>query len=232
MSRSTQIIAHRGASHAEPENTLAAFRRAGAMGADAVELDVRVTADGLLVVHHDAGLPDGRRIASIDARELPAHVPPLDAALDACRGMWVNVEIKNYPGDPDFDAASKVADATIAALLDRPAGERFLVSCFHLDTIDRCRELAPEIPTAFLCAIVPDRIAALLAERGHQAFHPWDPTVTAALIDECHAAGVDVNTWTCDDAERMAQLLRWGIDGICTNDPDVALAVRERAAAG
>jgi glycerophosphoryl diester phosphodiesterase len=230
VSRPTQIIAHRGASHAEPENTLAAFRRAGAMGADAVELDVRVTADGLLVVHHDAGLPDGRRIASIDASELPAHVPPLDAALDACRGMWVNVEIKNYPGDPDFDAASKVADATIAALLDRPAGERFLVSCFHLDTIDRCRELAPQIPTAFLCAIVPDGIAGLLAERGHRAFHPWDPTVTAALIDDCHAAGVDVDTWTCDDAERMAQLLRWGIDGICTNDPDVALAVRDSGA--
>jgi glycerophosphoryl diester phosphodiesterase len=105
-----------------------------------------------------------------------------------------------------------------------------LLSCFHLDTIDRCRELAPDIPTAFLCAIVPDGIAGLLAERGHQAFHPWDPTVTAPLIDECHASGLDVNTWTCDDAERMAQLMRWGIDGICTNDPDIALAVRANPA--
>jgi glycerophosphoryl diester phosphodiesterase len=227
--RLTQIIAHRGASHAELENTVAAFRRAAELGADAVELDVRTTADGLLVVHHDAELADGRRIAAVDAAELPAHVPTLDEALDACGGLWVNVEIKNAPGEPDFDADSKIADATITALRARPAAERFLVSCFHLDTIDRCRELAPDIPTAFLCAIVPDGVAELLAERGHQAFHPWHPTVSAALIDECHAAGIDVNTWTCDDAERMAQLIRWGIDGICTNDPDVALAVRANA---
>lgn len=206
-----------------------AFRRAAEMGADAVELDVRTTADGLLVVCHDAELADGRRIATVEAAELPVDVPTLDEALDACRGMWVNVEIKNSPGDPDFDAASKIADATITALQARPAGERFLISCFHLDTIDRCRALAPDIPTAFLCAIVPDGIAQLLVERGHQAFHPWDPTVTAGLIDECHAAGIDVNVWTCDDAERMAQLIGWGIDGICTNDPDVAVAVRANA---
>jgi glycerophosphoryl diester phosphodiesterase len=228
--RPTQIIAHRGASHAEPENTVRAFRRAADIGADAVELDVRTTADGVLVVHHDAELADGRRIAALDGADLPAELPTLDEALDACRGMWVNIEIKNHPGDADFDAASKIADATVAALHARPAGERFLLSCFHLDTIDRCRELAPDIPTAFLCAIVPDGVAGLLAGRGHQAFHPWEPTITSALIDECHAAGLDVNAWTCDDAERMAELIRWGIDGICTNDPDVALAVRANPA--
>jgi glycerophosphoryl diester phosphodiesterase len=229
--RPLQIIAHRGASHAERENTVAAFHRAAAMGADAVELDVRRTADGQLVVHHDAELEDGRRIAAVRSADLPAHVPSLDAALDACTGMWVNVEIKNYPGDPDFDPASAIADATIDALRARPAGERFLISCFHLDTIDRCRQLTPEIPTAFLCATVPDGIVDLLVARGHRAFHPWDPTVTAALIEECHAAGVEVNAWTCDDPDRMAQLMQWGIDGICTNDPDVALTIRTTAAA-
>jgi glycerophosphoryl diester phosphodiesterase len=225
--RPTQIIAHRGASRAEPENTVRAFRRAAAMGADAVELDVRTTADGLLVVHHDAELADGRRIASLDGADLPDGLATLEEALDACQCMWVNVEIKNYPGDPDFDPTAQIADATVAALRARPAGERFLISCFHLDTIDRCREMAADIPTAFLCAVVPDGVAGLLAERGHQAFHPWDPTVTAALIDECHAAGLDVNTWTCDDPERMAELISWGIDGICTNTPDTALTVRD-----
>jgi glycerophosphoryl diester phosphodiesterase len=222
----SQIIAHRGASHAERENTVAAFRRAAAMGADAVELDVRVAADGVLVVHHDPELPDGRRIARLVGADRPEHVPTLDQALDACAGMWVNVEIKNYPGDADFDPQSAVAEATIDVLRHRPAGERFLISCFHLDTIDRCRELAPEIPTAFLCSIVPDGVVALLASRGHAAFHPWDPTVTAELIVECHAAGLQVNTWTCDDPDRMAQLLAWGIDGICTNQPDTGVAVR------
>src|SRR4051812_33810066 len=89
---SVHVIAHRGASKAERENTLGAFRRARAMGADAVELDVRRTVDGVLVVHHDP-LP----------AELTPHVPTLGDALDACTGMWVNVEIKNDPDEPDFD---------------------------------------------------------------------------------------------------------------------------------
>jgi glycerophosphoryl diester phosphodiesterase len=221
-----QIIAHRGASHAERENTVAAFRRAGATGADAVELDVRVSIDGELVVHHDAELPDGRLVHATASSDLPDFVPTLLEALDAAAGMWVNVEIKNYPGDPEFDPTLRVADATVALLADQPDPQRFVISCFHLETIDRCRELAPAIPTAYLCVDVPDDIVATLAARGHSALHPWDPTVTADLIAACHAGGLAVNTWTCDDADRMAELIGWGVDGICTNDPDVAVAVR------
>ncbi|MCB0955889.1 MAG: glycerophosphodiester phosphodiesterase, partial [Ilumatobacter sp.] len=73
------------------ENTVAAFRRAGEMGADAVELDVRRTADGVLVVHHNPHLADGRLIATTANRDLPPTVPTLGEALDACEGMWVNV---------------------------------------------------------------------------------------------------------------------------------------------
>ena len=57
------------------------------------------------------------------------------------------------------------------------------------------------------------------------ALHPWVAMLTRETIDECHAAGVQVNTWTCDDPIRMAELIEWGIDGICTNMPDVALDV-------
>ena len=91
-----QVIAHRGASRAERENTLEAFRRAGLMGADAVELDVRRTADGAMAIHHDASLSDGRLICELQSTDLPTHVPLLSAALDACEGMWVNIEIKNF----------------------------------------------------------------------------------------------------------------------------------------
>ena len=99
----TLVIAHRGASRAERENTGAAFRRAGEMGADGIELDVRRTADDRLVVHHDPVLADGRTIRSTAATELPGHVPTLDAAIGACEGMFVNIEIKNDPDEPDFD---------------------------------------------------------------------------------------------------------------------------------
>src|SRR5262245_536844 len=136
---SIQVIAHRGASRAERENTVAAFRRAAAMGAHAVELDVRRAGDGSLVVHHDAALADGRIIAVTDAADLPEHVPSLDAALDACAGMWVNVEIKNDSSEPDFDPDEFVAGETMSLLARRGETERWLISSFRIETVDRCR---------------------------------------------------------------------------------------------
>jgi glycerophosphoryl diester phosphodiesterase len=224
----TAVIAHRGASRAEKENTLAAFRRAAAMGADAVELDVRRSADGMLVVHHDPRLADGRVIVETLAADLPEHVPTLAAALDACAGMWVNVEIKNDESEPDFDPTDSIADDTIAHLVARDEDHRWVISSFRVETVDRCRTLAPTIRTAWLCVMPPEGVARTMVAKGHIALHPWVGAVTEALIEECHAAGVQVNTWTCDDPERMAELARWAIDGICTNVPDVALTVVPR----
>ncbi|MDP2292741.1 MAG: glycerophosphodiester phosphodiesterase [Actinomycetota bacterium] len=220
-----QVLAHRGASRAERENTLAAFRRSGEMGAQSVELDVRRTSDGVLVVHHNPHLADARVIAELTHADLPEHVPTLADALDACAGMRVNVEIKNDPSEPDFDATESIADETIAHLIARDDDSRWLISCFRMETIDRCRALAPSIATAFLCVEAPDRIADTLVTKGHLALHPWVNALTRHTIDACHDAGVQVNTWTCDDPGRMAELIEWGIDGICTNVPDVALAV-------
>ncbi|MGB8861389.1 MAG: glycerophosphodiester phosphodiesterase [Ilumatobacteraceae bacterium] len=221
-------MAHRGASKAEAENTLAAFRRAGEVGADAVELDVRRSSDGVLVIHHNPHVADGRLVAATTRADLPASVPTLGDALDACGGMWVNVEIKNDPEEPDFDAGESIADETIAHLLARNEDERWLISCFRMETIDRCRALAPQIKTAWLCAQAPAGIARTLLSKGHLALHPWVAMLTRATIEECHAVGVQVNTWTCDDPARMAELVEWGIDGICTNLPDLALEVLGR----
>ncbi len=226
-----QVMAHRGASKAEPENTLAAFRRAGEMGSDAVELDVRRTSDGVLVIHHNPHLPDGRLLASIVHADLPVSVPTLGEALDASAGMWVNVEIKNDPEEPDFDPTEMIADETLAHLLGRNEDERWLISCFRIETVDRCRALAPQIKTAWLCVDAPQGIADTLVNKGHHALHPWVKMLTRETLDACHAAGVQVNTWTCDDPARMAELIEWGIDGICTNMPDVALAAVRAAPA-
>ncbi|TEX46538.1 MAG: hypothetical protein B7C54_04830 [Acidimicrobiales bacterium mtb01] len=225
----TSIIAHRGASKVELENTLAAFRRAVTMGAHAVELDVRRTRDGVLVVHHNPTLADGRVIAQSDHRDLPDHVPTLDEALDACNPLWVNVEIKNDSSEPDFDANDTIADDTIALLARRAEGDRaWLISSFRRETIDRCRALRPTIRTAWLTVTIDaDAMSGIvndLAAAGHTALHPWHGTLTRDLIQRCHAVGLDVNTWTCDDAERMSELMVWEIDGICTNVPDVGLS--------
>jgi glycerophosphoryl diester phosphodiesterase len=216
------VIAHRGASRAERENTVEAFRRAFEMGADAVELDVRRTVDGVLVVHHDDHLADGRVIVALESADLPEHVPTFSAALDACAGMWVNVEIKNDPDDADFDPSDSIADETIAHLLNRDQDARWLISCFRIETVDRCRRLAPQIRTAWLTTNVREGTASALVERGHSALHPWVGTLTRDVVEECGRRGLEVNTWTCDDPPRMAELIGWGIDGICTNVPDVA----------
>jgi len=224
-----QVIAHRGASRAERENTVAAFTRARAMGAQAVELDVRRTADDVLIVHHDPHLHDLRLIRETMHADLPEAVPTLSDALDACVGMWVNVEIKNDPEEPDFDPDDGIADRTMAMLLERGEPQRWLVSAFRIETLDRCRAIADvagaPIRTAWLTSIVPSDVVALLRSRGHVALHPWVQLLSRDVVDQCHAADIQVNTWTCDDPARMRELITWGIDGICTNVPDVALSV-------
>lgn len=226
MSRaSVSVIAHRGASRAARENTVEAFRLAGELGADAVELDVRRSTDGVLVVHHDCRLPDGRVLADTTYIDLPDHLPTLAEALDACEGMWVNVEIKNDPGEPDFDESESIADETIAHLLARDDDDRWVISCFRIETVDRCRALAPQIRTAWLCEKAPADVATMLVSKGHSALHPKVKKLEQSTIVECHAAGIQVNTWTCDDPARMAELVAWGIDGIVTNVPDVAVEV-------
>jgi glycerophosphoryl diester phosphodiesterase len=240
----TQVIGHRGASVAEPENTLAAFRAAARMGADGVELDVRRTADGRLAVHHDAHLADGRPIVATAGADLPPHVPDLAAALDACRGLdVVNVELKNHPADVDFDTSLAVVDAVVDVLAAQPTDERarLLVSCFHLPSVDRVREVAPELATAWLVfgpgvdAELPPGaegakvLAELAAARGHAAVHPHHLLVTQELVEAARAAGVAVNTWTCDEPTRIVWLSEVGVDAVVTNVPDVALAALGRA---
>ena len=207
------------------ENTVEAFRAAISVGADGIELDARRSADGVLVVHHDAHL-GGRPLIEQFAADLPELVPTLAEALDACAGGFVNVEIKNHPFEPDFDPQETVAADVIAELARRSnPPEDWIISSFRIETVDRCRNLNPTIPTAWLTAnpVMNEDISAA-ATAGHTAIHPWVPTVDRDLIEQCHAAGLRVNTWTCNDPQRAVELASWGIDGICTDVPDVILA--------
>lgn len=222
----TLIIGHRGASAAEGDNTLAAFRRAVEMGADGVELDVRRSRDDRLVVHHDAHLPDGRAILDVVASDLPDHVPTLDDALDACAGIFVNIEIKNDPAEPDHDPGDWVAHRVGEVLSRRGGGVRWLISSFRSGTVAVCRTILPGVRTAWLVGSVDDDVIARTAAAGHAAIHPFVETLDERSVRAAHGAGLAVNTWTCDDPARMRELIAWGVDGICTNVPDVALAVR------
>lgn len=219
----TLVIAHRGASAAFPENTVVAFEAARSLGADWVELDVRRTADGALVILHDEALADGRLVHTLTRAEIDPVVPSLAEAIDACEGMGVNVEIKNWPDEAGYDPTLAVVPEVVDELRRRGEPERWLISCFDLGTVDACHELAPELPTAFL-VLDPRGTESIevAAAHGHRAIHPWVPMVDEAFVEQAHAAGLVVNTWTIDDPARIVELAAWGTDGVVTNVPDVA----------
>lgn len=208
------IIGHRGASGAATENSVQAFVLADAMGADGVELDVRLAPDGRLIVKHDP-LPDVGE--SFDG------LAEFSEILVACGDMLVNVEIKNSAGERGYDPTAAVVEPTIEEMRRHGAVDRWIVSSFDWDTIQRCREVAPDIMTAYLVRAAPPEVIEKTAAAGHMALHPWEPVVDAQLVIDCHAAGLAVNTYTCNDPDRLRNLADIGVDGVCTDVPDAAL---------
>ncbi|MCP3936815.1 MAG: glycerophosphodiester phosphodiesterase [Actinomycetia bacterium] len=220
------VVAHRGASNAERENTILAFELAVALGSDAVELDVRRSADGQMIVHHDAHLSDGRLIADTSTADLPDHVPGLAAALDACGKLLVNIEIKNSETEPDHDPDRRLAAQVVDLVVQRGQQDNVLVSSFDLDTVDLVRELNPSIPTALLVfGGEPGELLELCARKGHGAIHPHDTQVDANFMTHARRLDIMVNVWTVDDSARMRELVALGVNGIVTNVPDVARTV-------
>lgn len=227
------IIAHRGASAAAAENSLEAFRLAGELGADWVELDAHLSTDGEVVVTHDAHYANGTLVNSVPAEARPAGVCLLGEALAVCEqaGLGVNVEIKAVPGDADAHTAEELTDAVLALIDARysnnPDRRRsLLITCFWPATIERVRAMS-DLATGWLSidGANPAQVAARVRSQGHQAINPWDPLITEELIAAAHAEGLAVNSWTVNDPDRMAQLAAWGVDGIITDVPDVARSV-------
>jgi glycerophosphoryl diester phosphodiesterase len=240
------IVAHRGAPTERPENTLAAFEAALDAGAAAVEFDVRATADGHAVVIHDAGLDrttDGAglvrdhtlaevlrlRIPGADGRSYA--VPTLHETLAMLSGRAaVDVEIKNVPGDPDFDPDNEVAVALVHRALDDVgfSGE-VIVSSFNPRSIAVSRELRPEVATGLLTDPGVDAAAALhfAGEQGHQWILPFADRVAEqgdGFAGRVHDAGVLLGTWIVDDADRARELIAAGVDAVATNQPRAIVA--------
>ncbi|MGB5757829.1 MAG: glycerophosphodiester phosphodiesterase [Acidimicrobiales bacterium] len=237
-----RVIAHRGASATHHENTLEAFRAAAEQGAQGIELDVRLSADEVLVVHHDAHLSDGSLLRELSAEQLPDWIPTLGEALDVAGSMWVNVEIKNVPDEPDYDDEHRISVAVaglIAASLANPASfdgdlddasGRFMVSSFNVDSIERIRRLDAGIPLALLVWGQADPVSLIARAMAHgfDGIHPHDLLVDRGFVARAHDAGLQVNVWTVDDPERVVELAGFGVDGIITNDPRSAVAALAR----
>ena len=230
-----RVIAHRGASAAEQENTLEAFRAAVRLNADGVELDVRRTANDVLVVHHDAHLPDGRAIIELHDDELPDWVPALAEVMDVCsdpaseREFVINIEIKSAPNDPDYDAEHQVSAAVAGLVLGwglGGGGGEVIVSSFDMEALNRIKAIDSDIPTAYLTfeVLAPDLLVGRVAAGGHDAIHPYFASTSQALVEAAHAAGLQVNVWTVNDPDQIAHLAEIGADAVITDVPDTARA--------
>jgi glycerophosphoryl diester phosphodiesterase len=245
------IVAHRGASATHPENTLPAFEAAVTSGADLVELDVRLTRDGVPIVLHDADVSRRtgatglcheltlREIKRLDASGGEGgerlEIPTLGEALELLSGrVGVDVEIKNIPGEPAFDGpVESVAVATVRLLEDVAYRGSVLLSSFNWGSIERVKELDPSLLTGFLSTAMLDARSALtyVRSKGHDYVLPQVSAVLEAgapFVEEAHAAEIGVGTWTVDDPEAIARLFGMGVDAVATNDPAAAAPVRDR----
>jgi glycerophosphoryl diester phosphodiesterase len=226
------VLAHRGACRRAPENTVAAFRIAAELGADGVELDVRRTLDGVLVVSHDPAVVGLGLLVEHPFERVRAtvpHVATLDEAFDALAGLIVNVEIKCFPTEPDADPERIVARGVVELVDRRDRHDDVIVSSFELDAIDVVRTLDARVATAWLTSGLAAATSVPIAvARGHAWVNPDRATMLASDgaardgVHEARANGVRLAVWTVDEPADIAALAAAGVDAVITNLPDVA----------
>ena len=236
------VVAHRGASVEHPENTIEAFEAAIDLGADAVEFDVRMTADGHAVVMHDPDVSrttDGHGFVSeLTLEEIrKLGVPTLEEALERLAGRAAaDIEIKNLPGEPDFTPDREAAvEATLDALDAVGFPGQVIVSSFNPASIAHSRALRPDIPTGLLTEYEVDADEAL--RRATADGHLWVLPFVSQVLDagesfanRVHAGGALLGVWIADDPSIARTLFEWGVDAVATNDPRAIVAVRDEVA--
>jgi glycerophosphoryl diester phosphodiesterase len=249
------VMAHQGGAGLWPSNTLYAFERAAAMQVDALEMDIHSTADGVIVVRHDATVdsttdgsgaihgytlaelkkldagytwtPDGGR--SFPYRGAGITIPTLEEVMQTFPGMRLNIDIKQ--------AVPSIVEPFVGLLEKYDLVRRVIVGSFHDAVLGQFRRLCPQAATAagvsetrnffFACRLGLARLARLQAA----AFQvpEWSGrlhVVTPAFVRAAHARGLQVHVWTVDAEPDIRRLLDWGVDGIITDYPDRGLAVR------
>jgi len=203
-------IGHRGAAAHAPENTLASIEKAIEFGVDVVEIDVRRSLDGFLMIMHDARVDrtTGRRgyVHELTRDEM-SGVPTLADVIETVNGraaVMVELKVRGIVGE------------ALSAVGSHPV---YLASYFHSEML-RARELAPEMKTIALMDGVPvSPIAFALDAKATHAGFGFD-SLEPGVVELVHAAGLQVFTWTVDDPRDIAQAVSLGADGLISNFPD------------
>jgi glycerophosphoryl diester phosphodiesterase len=245
------VFAHRGGSALAPENTLMAFERGISLGADGIELDVHLSQDGVVVVHHDRLLdrttnltgPIARRTAAELARADAAYgfspdaafplrgsgvgIPTLMDVLSLFPGVLVVIEMKiNSP---------RLADAVVEVVRRAGAVDRVCLGSFGRMALRRARTLEPTIATSAAreevrWALYRSWCRCPVTRAPYDGFQIPEragrTVVTSRrFVADAHRAGLGVHVWTVDTTEAAARLLDWGVDGLITDRPDLVVPV-------
>ena len=219
--RNVERIGHRGAPRRFLENTLPSFEEALRLGADAIELDVHVTADRQVVVHHDPTLsstvsPGALRrkpISALRLRELVevdlgsgSRIPLLREVLELTRGrVTAYVEIKAG----DVEAVVEVITAS---------GATCAIHSFDHASVAEVARYSQAIPKGVLFDRWPKSLDAVVAAGGARDVWPKATLITEARLAQIHALGCRAIAWTVNDSTRARELASWGIDGLCTDE--------------
>ncbi|MDN4483710.1 glycerophosphodiester phosphodiesterase [Demequina lignilytica] len=235
----TQVWAHRGARLEAPENTLAAFAAAIDAGADGIELDVRRTADGVLVIHHDprVALGDGsvHALRDVTVADLATvrlgdgeRVPTLAEAyaMLAPTALTLNVELKRV-ALPDRG----LEEQSLAAMHASGMADRVVHSSFDHGALLRIRRLDPDARIAPLYERPRPHPWELATRLGAEAVHAYAPTLASpGILVGLADSGIGVRAWTVNDPHEQRELIAAGIDALITDDPRRAVALRDSLA--
>jgi glycerophosphoryl diester phosphodiesterase len=215
-----KIFAHRGASAQAPMNTVPAFLLAATLGADGIELDVRKTKDGAIVVIHDdsvdATTNGTGRVADLTLAEIQTldagngtQIPTLSEVFIAVGAKFacINVEIKEVGIEAD----------TIACIHEHHMANRVLISSFETAVLHTCKRLAPEIPVAYLFA----QPQTMPEADNWEIIHPYYLWANTEHLARWQEMGKTINVWTVNDPSEIQCLIALGVDGIITDVPDL-----------
>lgn len=227
------VLAHRGRGTGAPDNTLEAFSAALSAGADGVELDVRRSAEGVAVVHHDAEVPGLGPLYLLGRHTLPAWVPTLEQALERCRGAVVDVEVKASPLEAGFDPGQELAGAVAEIVAGTLAGQAGPCACFVTSfwpaTLEAVRRTRPELPVGLLVAPGVDPRAGLdqAMAMGASVLLPVAAACGAELVETAHRRQLAVIPWAVDSDAEIAAAGHAGVDAVITDHPARAVALLE-----
>jgi len=215
------IYAHRGASIEQPENTLAAFRRAIEIGAPGIEIDVHLTADGVPVVIHDSSVDrttngEGQvaELTLAQIREFDAgngeRIPTFRETLDVVAGRCkLDIEVK----------ASDAAAAVLAEIAHYPNLD-WLISSFRWDSLEFVREQDPDAELWVLSYDATPEAVAMGKKLGASALNLAYSFVNKDVVDRVKAEGIDVGVWTINDVDEAKRQREYGVVAICSDDPE------------